>query len=332
MSLQYKKSLKTLCKIVTALIFIYLVLVILEYAHQGFINDLSMQKVDLSVQNSMKEPVYLVSYADGAEHIYRNQNATSHYAINKGIDFILNYKKKHIDQTFIEKHQEIFNEKAGAGLWLWKPYIILETMKNAPEGAIIVYLDSAFIIKQHISNLTNLLGNNDVLLVHDRDRKNGSFVKGESFALMNCLNEECRNDDHIWSAVIVVRNTELARSFIEKWLKSCEDIRVLSGKDYNIHPNYDEYKWHHSDQSVLSLVYHQNPQSVKVIEYEETMPILSWFHRKNSNSSPLKAWYSIYGIDPVINFNTNGKALPSTALINTSPIVKLRKWISENFY
>lgn len=126
MSLQYKKSLKTLCKIVTALIFIYLVLVILEYAHQGFINDLSMQKVDLSVQNSMKEPVYLVSYADGAEHIYRNQNATSHYAINKGIDFILNYKKKHIDQTFIEKHQEIFNEKAGAGLWLWKPISYLK--------------------------------------------------------------------------------------------------------------------------------------------------------------------------------------------------------------
>ncbi len=42
MSLQYKKPLKTLCKTVAILIFIYLVLVILEYARQGFINDLSM--------------------------------------------------------------------------------------------------------------------------------------------------------------------------------------------------------------------------------------------------------------------------------------------------
>lgn len=321
---------KILYKTIITLALIYSVLIILEYARQGFINDLSLQKVDLSIQNSIKEPIYLVSYADGPEYVYRNQNATTHYAINKGIDFIFNYKKKHINQAFIEKNQEIFNEPAGAGLWLWKPYIILETMKNAPEGAIIVYLDSAFVIKKHISNLTNLLGNNDILLVHDRDRKNGSFVKGETFALMDCLNEECRNNDHIWSAVIVVRNTELSRSFIEKWLRSCEDIRILSGKDYNIHPNYDEYKWYHSDQSVLSLIYHKNPQSVKIIEYEETAPFLSWFHRKYSNSSPLKPWYSIYGIEPIINFNTNGKVLPSTALINTPPIVRLRKWVIEN--
>ena len=61
MPLQYKKYLKILCKTLIVSVFIYLVLVILEYARQGFINDLSMQKVDLSLQNSIKEPVYLVS-------------------------------------------------------------------------------------------------------------------------------------------------------------------------------------------------------------------------------------------------------------------------------
>ncbi|AFE49122.1 hypothetical protein [Rickettsia prowazekii] len=319
-----------LLKILYTTIIVYFVLIILEYAHQGFINDLSLQKVDLYIQNSIKEPIYLISYADGPEYVYRNQNTTTHYAINKGIDFIFNYKKKYIDQAFITKNKEIFNEPVGAGLWLWKPYIILETMKSAPEGAIIVYLDSAFVINKHISNLTNLLGDNDVLLVHDRNRKNGSFIKGETFALMDCLTDECRNDNHIWSAVIIVRNTELSRVFIEKWLKSCEDIRILSGKNYNMYPNYAEYKWHHSDQSVLSIIYHKNPQSVKVIEYDEITDVLSWFHRKYSNSSPSKPWYSIYGIDPIINFNTNGKVLPSTALINTPPIVRLRKWILKH--
>jgi len=331
MILRYKKYFKILFKTVVALVFIYLILIILEYARQGFINDLSMQKVDLSLQNSIKEPVYLVSYADGSEHIYRNQNATNHYAINKGIDFILNYKRKHIDQAFLEKNKKTFAQSEGAGLWLWKPYIIFETMKNAPENAIIVYLDSAFVIKQHISNLTKFLGDNDILLVHDRKAKNGSFIKGDSFALMNCLTDECRNADHIWGAVVVVRNTKIARSFIKKWLENCEDIRILSNKSYNINPNYDEYKWHLPDQAVLSLVYYQNPQSIKVIEHEETMPFLSWFHRKNSNSSPLKIWYSVYGTEPIINFSTHGKVLPSTALVNTLPIIKLRKWIIENF-
>ncbi|HJD55767.1 MAG TPA: hypothetical protein LFW21_03875 [Rickettsia endosymbiont of Pyrocoelia pectoralis] len=324
-----KNSIKLLCKIVFISVLIYLVLVILEYARQGFINDLSLQKVDLSLVDSIKEPVYLVSYADGKESVFRNQNAMNHYAINKGIDFVFNYKKKHIDPQFVEEHKEIFAEPAGAGLWLWKPYIILETMKKAPENAIIIYLDSAFVIKQHVSNFIKLLSDNNILLVHDHDRKNGNYVKGESFALMNCLSEECRNAPHIWSAVMIVRNNAESRSFIEKWLKSCEDIRVISGKDYNIYPHYPEYKWHHSDQSVLSLVYHQNPQSVKMIEFKEIYPYLSWFHRKDSNSSPLKSWYSVYGIEPIINFSSEGKVLPSTALLNTPPLVKLRKWYSN---
>lgn len=99
---------KLLYKTVITLALIYFILIILEYARQGFINDLSLQKVDLSIQNSIKEPIYLVSYADGPEYVYRNQNATNHYAISKGIDFIFNYKKKHINQAFIEKKPRNF--------------------------------------------------------------------------------------------------------------------------------------------------------------------------------------------------------------------------------
>lgn len=318
-------------KIILYVLLTYLILVILEYARQGFINDLSLQKVDLDNSNEFKKPVYLVSYADIGENIYRNQNAMSHYAINKGIDFILNYRRNHISKRFIKDNKEIFDTTKGAGMWLWKPYIILETMKTAPEGAIIIYLDSAFYIKKSLHGLIDMLGNNDVLLVHDRERRNGAFIKGDSFALMNCLTPECRNAPHIWSAIVLTRNTATSRAFIEKWLKSSRDIRILSGESYGIAPNYPEYAWHHFDQSVLSLVYHNNPESVKMIEFEETTAYLSWFHRKNSRSSPLKAWYTVYGADPVINFNATGKTLPSSALLNFPGLVNLRKWFIQNF-
>jgi hypothetical protein len=164
------------------------------------------------------------------------------------------------------------------------------------------------------------------MLVHDRNGTNGQFIKGETFALMNCTNEECRNGPHIWGAIIVVRNTKKARDIIREWLKFSQNIKAFSSKNYGIAPNYPEFKWHMYDQATLSLVYLKNKNFIKLLEHEETLPILSWFHRKNSKSAPNKIWYTVYGAEPLMNFSSKGKSLPSTALLNTSPIVYLRKW------
>lgn len=290
-----------------------------------------MEKVDFDNIDINSESVYLISYADGQEVFFRNQNTMARYALNKGVDFILNYRKKHLAEEFLADNKEILQAKRGAGMWLWKPYLLLETMKTAPENSFIIYLDSAFYIKKPLKELLNKLGDKDILLIQDRDRKNGEYVKGDSFALMNCLSEECRNGPHIWSAAIITRNTPTSRAFIKEWLDSAKDIRILSNEEYGIQPNYPEYKWHHCDQSVLSLVYQNNADPVKLIPFEETTEYLSWVHRKNSNSSPYKAWYSVYGANPLINFNKTGKALPSTALLNTPPIVILRKWLLSHF-
>jgi hypothetical protein len=90
----------------------------------------------------------------------------SQFAINKGIDFIFNYKRKDIDIDFLNANKNI-SEKHGAGMWLWKPHLILKTMQNAKEGAIILYLDSAFYITKPITPLIKTLGDSDVILVHD---------------------------------------------------------------------------------------------------------------------------------------------------------------------
>lgn len=322
---------KKFFKTISYLLLASIILVVLEYARQGFVEDLSMQPYVFN-QDERVSPIYLVSYVDGPEYFYRNQNAMTHYAINKGIDFILNYKKHHINLEFYEKNKEIFSVKTGGGMWLWKPYIIYETLKNSPENSVILYLDAAFKIKKHLNQFFKLLDSNDIILAHDHDRKNGSFVKGDSFALLDCEDEACRNASHIMSGAILVKNTPYSREFIKKWLDAMQDIRILSNEQYGIKENYPEYKWHHFDQSVLSLIYHKNPSKIKMIEFDELSEYFSLFHRKPSKSSPNKAWYSVYGIDPLINFNKYGKTLPSTSLLNIAPVVYIRKKIIEYFF
>lgn len=320
--IQMKKVFKSLL----IMIAIYFGAIVLEYARQGFINDVSLEPVDVEQNKAIKESVYLISYADGAEYIFKNQNATNHYSINKGIDFTLNYKRKHIDPDFIAKNQEIFDTKLGVGLWLWKPYIIYETMKNAPENSYILYLDSNFKMKTHISEFISLMGDKDIMLVRDRETKNGQSIKGDAFMLANCMTEECRNDHHVWAAILMIKNTKQAREFIKSWLDLCQDIRILSPESYGLAPNYPEYNWHFPEQGLLSITYHKNKNIVKLLNHEETLPMLAWFHRKSTPSSPNKVWYTVYGADPVVNFQNNGKALPSTGLLNTPPIVHMRKW------
>jgi len=309
----------------------YIVAILLEYSRQGFVNDLSLQKIESEVRES-KDIVYLVSYVDGGDLFWQNQNAMSQFALNKGIDFILNYKKKHLDHEFTKENELILSSPTGAGMWLWKPYVILKTMHTAPEGAIIIYLDSAFYIKKPVTHLIDMMGSNDVLLVHDRDRKNGSYIKGDSFALTGCFSEDCRNGDLLWGAIVVVRNNKESRAFIQEWLSNSKDPRILSGENSGIKENYPEYLWHHYDQSVLSLVYQNNKiAKVNVIEFVDVKKYIAWFHRKDSKISPLKSWYSVYGSDPVVNLSETGKELPSSALLNTPLIVRLRKFYIENF-
>jgi hypothetical protein len=330
--------LKACIRYLSIFLVVIFALVILEYARQGFIQDISMQPVnlettpDLGSEAPVNRPaVYLLSYADGKEHVFRNQNALGHYALNKNIDFILNYRKSHIDHDFYYKNLEIFKENVGAGLWLWKPYFVDKALNSAPENAIIVYLDSAFMIKKPLNGLIRELEQNDIILIHDHGRKNGAFIKGDSFALMDCTTEQCRQSPHIGGGVLLVKNTPYARKFVKNWLTSAQDIRIISNQDYKIKENYPEFLWHNYDQSVLSLIYAKNPSKVKLIAFDDLKPFMSWFHRKPSKSSPAKGCYTVYGTDPLVNFSNNGKSLPSTALLNLRPVVYIRKFIIEWF-
>ncbi len=81
--------------------------------------DLSTTPYD---RKHLDKGVYLITYADGNDIFFQNQNALTQSALNRGIDFTFNYKAHHIDPVFRNKNAAILNDKAGAGRWLWKPY------------------------------------------------------------------------------------------------------------------------------------------------------------------------------------------------------------------
>src|SRR4051812_2932158 len=61
-----------------------------------------------------------------------------------GIQLVNSYDIEAIRSTaFYAENKAILDLPRGLGYWLWKPYIILETMKDLREGDVVVYADSA---------------------------------------------------------------------------------------------------------------------------------------------------------------------------------------------
>lgn len=255
-------------------------------------------KADLSLQTPRPEdltqkdprvPVYLISYADGHEVFYKNQQALVYSAINKGFDVFINYRKAILDKNFVNNYRDILSVKSGAGLWLWKPQILLQTMDNSPENSIIVYTDVGFVYVRDAKECIAQLGDYDVALMNvDAYATKEKLVDwmpkkiSKEWGVLEMA--EDKRPKFIESGLIIVRNTARARHFIQKWLQIC------ARRDYafiSYDKTEDGIKGFTYDQSLLSLIAFAHPDGVVIHPKEQFKRFTVFHHRHPGNNKPL---------------------------------------------
>ncbi|WPX98893.1 hypothetical protein Megpolyxen_00748 [Candidatus Megaera polyxenophila] len=229
--------------------------------------DLSTDKTVQCKQN-MTGNVWLISYADGGEVHLANQRALTASALNKCIDFYKPYNRKHIASSYVNAHENIFSHKKGAGYWLWKPYIILETLEEIPENDILLYADSGSVIAKPIDSLVNKLENGNDILVFQNKHTNRGYVRRDLLTAMGMNNDFILDSYQLQASFILIKNTNNAREFIRKWLKLCENGEALTDSESFIEEYYYNTS-HRHDQAILTLLYLQHPQGVMVRPKEE---------------------------------------------------------------
>lgn len=230
-----------------------------------------------------REGIYLVSYADGNEVFFQNQNALAQSALNRGIDFIFNYRRSHIDKAFYEKHKAILDEKSGAGIWLWKPYFILKALETTPEGSIIVYADSGAIFTGSLMPLLKYLQTNDgVFYRYNRDMY-GTIKSTTDIQVAQELGVATHPDFDkarpLWAGLIILRNSAKTRQFVKTWLNVCTNPNYLKGYGKSRHLH---------DQSLLNIMLLKNPNRMIALPEDDFQPIIKWQHRH-----PHEARYSL---------------------------------------
>lgn len=192
-----------------------------------------------------------MTFGAGPVHL-ANQKALIISAIDKCIDNIKIYTPELLGGDFLAKNKNILAQARGAGYWLWKPYVILETLKQAPENELIIYVDSGLTIKKPLDSLINKLGTADLMLFNN-SHTNLPYTKNDLFIKMSMDNSYARNHLQYDGSVIIIRNTAKAKKFVENWLKWCEDEHALTDTPSKSAEN-TKFIDHRHDQSILSLL------------------------------------------------------------------------------
>ena len=196
--------------------------------------------------------VFLVTYAD--DNYVEYQKRLTSYAEESGMfDKIISYNRQWLIKTkFYKDNKKILDQKQGGGFCLWKPYIILETMKQCSKKDIILYMDSMDMFDGDIRTLLLKITKKEDIILTDGSYKNSDWTKRDCFVKMDCDEPKYHNTIQLEAGVCIFNVCDTSKKLIEEWMSYCVDEDILTFSKNKKGNNYDGFTEHRYDQSVLT--------------------------------------------------------------------------------
>ncbi len=200
-----------------------------------------------------KRMITLLTYADG-KYKEQQKKITSR-ALDLGcVDSVIEADKSRIvDSEFYKEHKAILDCPRGAGYWIWKPHLILETLINMPEDDILVYIDSGDLISSSFREFVlRKMRTHDILLT-EGSYLCSAYTKRDVFVAMGCDDKKYWDALQVEAGIFVCKKTEATIHVLREWLKWCLTPGLVTdapSKEKNL-PDFIDSR---HDQSILSIM------------------------------------------------------------------------------
>lgn len=197
---------------------------------------------------------HLTTYADTSMSLAAQICAASAKA--NGIDKVWSWTDAAIRQTeFYEQNKAILDQPRGSGYWLWKPFIILDTLQRMKEGEILVYADAGVEFVAPVQHIIDRM--TDDIWLFGNMYQHVHWCKADVFG-MTGIQYPHKDKKQVQASVIVIKNTTYSRSFIYRWLEFCQRPGMIDDTPSGFldHP---EFREHRHDQAIITtLAYQEN--------------------------------------------------------------------------
>lgn len=248
--------------------------------------DISLQPINNIDRKYSPHKTWLISYA--SDYIYKqNQNnLVASATLTQAFDVIMSYQPHHLDPRFVEENKEILMQKRGAGYWLWKPYIILQTLNIMPENDILMYADSTAIFKDGLNEILKLNEKHDIILFQtSKDFKNISWTKRDLIDKILPNDISFLQKPQLEATYIILRNNPKSRELIKNWLELAKDSSLITDSPSK-NPEYSSFIEHRHDQAILSALYYKNSSLYYLYDpYPARSKAMCTSRRRNDSSS-----------------------------------------------
>ena len=213
---------------------------------------------------------YFLIYNDDTHTHYNNKLIDSIKRHAPDFEVIV-FDKKDMDSEFTVKNKRILELPRGGGYWLWKPYIINETLKRLEEGDLLFYCDSKYFFMEEFSELyREPLSRKDVIIWKNKPNEPTWFMSNwckQSVIEKYDMNDKVFNHGALdcWAGCILIRKTGFSTSFIKEWLDMCCVYEDITDFPSSI-PNSIKFRDHRHDQSLLSVLLYKNGIEMETFE------------------------------------------------------------------
>ena len=168
-----------------------------------------------------------------------------------------------LSSSFLQQFERYFpSQPKGFGYYVWKPYIIEQSLEKIPENSYLFYIDVGCVL--HRNGQKRLLEYVDILnrsgksiLGFQLTHQEKTWSKMDLLIRMNYTKEEELNTMQCLSGIILFKNTPEARTFVRQWRTIMEeDIHWRDDSPSKV-PNDPSFQEHRHDQSVYSILLKQ---------------------------------------------------------------------------
>ena len=194
-------------------------------------------------------------------------------------------------------------KKRGFGYWYWKPFMILQLLKEMKENDILHYTDigchlipkNLYRLKKYIDILNETQKGWLGFQYYQLDKNNNfkypsreefKFTKADLLAYFNVLdNAQITHTPQFWAGNFFLKKNDFSEVFLRSWLEVFEQRFDLIDNTPSKEKNFDGFIENRHDQSVYSILCKKN-SIFNLSAYECDWAILNkqrtWEHAKDS--------------------------------------------------